>query len=121
MYDGATYFAWFVIALLCSIAVGMIVWLGSLPKKIADRRNHPQAEAINALSWFGLFLGGFGWVVAFVWALLRSDSWGHAATPNPLISNSRADALASENATLHAKIAELEKRLADAERTEDQT
>ena len=68
MYDFATYFAWFVLALLFLIAVAFIVWLGSLPKKIATRRNHPQADAINVCSWIGLAAGGAGWVIALIWA-----------------------------------------------------
>ncbi len=54
MYDLATYFAWFVLALLFCLAIAMIVAIGSLPKKIATQRHHPQVAAINAASWIGL-------------------------------------------------------------------
>ena len=97
MIDGPTYFAWFVLALLFLVAVGVIVWLGSLPGKIAQRRQHPQADAINALSWFGLLMGGLGWVIAFVWALYRPTE---QAPP------------------LEEKVAELESRLAKLESKE---
>ncbi|EMI53954.1 DUF3302 domain-containing protein [Rhodopirellula sallentina] len=80
MYDGATYFAWLVLAILFFTAVGLIVWLGSLPKKIALKRNHPQVDAINACSWIGLALGGIGWPVAFVWALVNFH--GRQVKPN---------------------------------------
>ncbi len=73
MYDLATYFAWFVLALLFCVAIAIIVAVGSLPKKIAIRRNHPQVAAINAASWIGLALFGLGWPIAFVWAFLRTD------------------------------------------------
>ena len=56
MYDGFTYFAWLVLAILFLVAVAIIVALGSLPKKIATGRNHPQVDAINACSWIGLAL-----------------------------------------------------------------
>lgn len=78
MYDFATYFAWFVLAVLLFVIVAVIVALGSLPKKIALKRNHPQVEAINAASWIGLALGGIGWPIAFVWAFVRSGPAGHS-------------------------------------------
>lgn len=73
MVDFATVFAWFVIALIFAIAVAAIVALGSLPKKIAAKRGHPQVDAVNALSWMGLACGGIGWPIAFVWAFWRSE------------------------------------------------
>ena len=105
MYDGATYFAWFVIALLFFVAVGFIVWLGSQPKKIAMRRNHPQVDAINACSWIGLACGGVGWPVAFIWAFLRSGSVGYDSADNETQLTSQ---LRSEIEVLKAKVAELE-------------
>ena len=77
MIDGATLFAWFVMAFLFLILVWGIVFVGSLPRKIALQRNHPQVDAINAASWIGLFLGGIGWIIAFVWAFLRTGPIGH--------------------------------------------
>ncbi|TWT37313.1 Inner membrane protein YiaW [Posidoniimonas corsicana] len=106
MPDGATYFAWFILTLLAGVAVGLIVWLGSLPGAIAARRNHPQADAINALSWFGLLLGGLGWVLAFVWALYR-PAGGAAADPDAL------SRLRGETDALKQRVAELESRLAE--------
>ena len=49
--------------------------IGSLPARIARRRQHPQVDAINAMAWLGLILtGGIGWGLALVWALVRHDS-----------------------------------------------
>ena len=64
--DFATYFAWFVIAVLFFVIVAAIVALGSLPGNIAKQRNHPHATAINAASWIGLALGGITWPLAFI-------------------------------------------------------
>ncbi|MCP4468651.1 MAG: DUF3302 domain-containing protein, partial [Halieaceae bacterium] len=77
MIDGLTYFAWAVMAIMLVIVTTLFVFLGSLPKKIADKHNHPQADAINAASWLGLFLGGIGWPLARVWAYTRSGHAGH--------------------------------------------
>ena len=56
----------------CFVWPSDVVAVGSLPKKIAIQRNHPQVAAINAAGWT-LALGGLGWPIAFVWAFLRTD------------------------------------------------
>lgn len=117
MVDIATLFAWFVLALLFAVGVGLIVWLGSLPGKLAVQRNHPQINAINALSWFGLLFGGVGWVVAFVWSLLRSGPLGYdgkidqnAVTPMNTVERDRIERLNAEVERLRAKVSELEQQ-----------
>ncbi len=84
MIDLPTIFAWFVMALLFCVSVTLVVLLGSLPKKIALKRNHPQVDAINAASWIGLACGGIGWPIAFVWAFLRSGTSSHSAPEEKL-------------------------------------
>ena len=102
--DGATIFAWFVMILLFAVFVWIIVALGSLPKKIAVQRNHPQADAINAASWIGLALAGIGWPVAFVWAFLRSGKIGYGPDSSPA-------QIHDENARLQQRVAQLESEL----------
>ncbi len=79
MMDIPTLIAWLVIALLFCVLVSLVVFLGSLPKRIALKRNHPQVDAINAASWIGLACGGIGWPIALVWAFLRVGSASHRA------------------------------------------
>jgi H+/Cl- antiporter ClcA len=67
-------FALIVIALLVGVAIWLVVLLGSLPGNIARSRNHPQAEAITALSWVGLITIGLSWFVAMVWAYYKPDA-----------------------------------------------
>ena len=104
MIDGATYFAWFVLAFLFLVMVWLIVFLGSLPKKIAAKRNHPQVEAINAASWIGLALAGVGWPIAFVWAFLHSGPIGSSGGVTQ-------DPLGGDVTQLRNRIAELESEL----------
>lgn len=108
-YDGFTYFAWLVIALLFLAVVVFIVWLGMQPGKIARKRNHPQAAAIEACSWLGLFGGGVGWAIAFVWAYLKSGPVGADEQ-----SSSGDRQVSAEVEKLKRRIAELEKQLAAA-------
>src|SRR4029078_7453588 len=51
-------------------AVGIAVfWLVHiLPEKIAEKKHHPQAKAIQCLCLLSLFFGGLLWRVAWLWA-----------------------------------------------------
>jgi len=63
-------FAFLVFAVLILVAVIIIVSLGKLPGQLARKWGHPQAPAINALSWIGIATGGLLWPIAFVWAFV---------------------------------------------------
>ena len=56
------------LAALVSIAV---VKLGPLPGQIAQRRGHPQADAIRIAGWIGIITLGFLWPFALIWAYTR--------------------------------------------------
>ena len=59
------------------LLVLLLIWLytvvAKIPGETARERNHPQAEAINVLGWIGLLLGVAPWLVALVWAYVRTD------------------------------------------------
>jgi hypothetical protein len=61
-------FALIVLLTLVATAIWLFVIIGRIPGRIARAANHPQAEAINLLGWFGLLAGGVGWVIALIWA-----------------------------------------------------
>jgi hypothetical protein len=61
-------FAFAVFAVLIFVGVIVVVNLGKLPGQLAHKWNHPQASAINAMSWVGIATGGLLWPVAFIWA-----------------------------------------------------
>lgn len=97
------YFAWFVFIVIIVSVVWVFVALAMLPGKIAKKRNHPQAEAINAAGWLGLLLTvGVVWALAVVWALMKP-------VVRPVDATSLDD---SEIDALKARIVELEVQLA---------
>ena len=64
-------------AILVSLVL-LLIWLytvlAKMPGEKARERNHPQAEAINVLGWIGLLLGVAPWLVALVWAYVKTDT-----------------------------------------------
>ena len=64
-WDYVTFAAFFVIGVG---AVGSLVLILGLPGRIAISRNHPEAEAVNLMSWLG-FLAVVPWVQALIWSL----------------------------------------------------
>ena len=64
-------FALIVFGVLIAVAILLVVKLGPIPGKIARKRGHPQADAINVLGWIGMVTLGLAWPVALVWAYTR--------------------------------------------------
>jgi CBS domain containing-hemolysin-like protein len=71
MDTAATCIAWFVIFV---VPIGAIVlfWLVHvLPEKIAEKRHHPQKDAIHTLCLLSLVFGGLLWPFAWLWAYMK--------------------------------------------------
>ncbi len=60
-----------ILVLLFLLAIWIYVEMAKFPGQKARERGHPQADAINVLSWVGLLSGAVPWVVALVWAHMR--------------------------------------------------
>ncbi|MHC5108932.1 MAG: DUF3302 domain-containing protein [Planctomycetota bacterium] len=102
MLNGA---ALFVIFFLIIVVAVVIVFLGSLPGKIAAKRGHHQVDAVNAASWMGLATGGLLWPLAFIWAFIRR--------PGDTAGGGGAGSSSSEElARLNARLAGLEATIA---------
>jgi hypothetical protein len=64
-YDYWT-FAFLVVAIVAFFYA--LIQIGGLPGKIAERRNHPHADAVKLVGWIGLFTV-FPWIHAIIWAI----------------------------------------------------
>jgi len=65
---------WVAIIVLIVVPAGVIIlfWLiHILPEKVAEKRHHPQKDAINTLCLLSLFFGGLLWPLAWLWAYSR--------------------------------------------------
>ena len=86
-------FAFLVFAVLIFVGVVVVVSLGKLPGQLAQKWGHPQANAINAMSWIGIATGGLLWPVAFIWAF--TTPFG---TKSAIENDVQADGSADPNA-----------------------
>ena len=96
---GLDIFTFVVMAVLLAVTAVAVAMLGAMPGKIARRRAHPQAEAINVCGWLGIITLGLAWPVAFVWAYTRPAGGG----------------MGQENTGVEQTVAELSERLSVAE------
>ena len=63
--------AWVVI-IVVPIGVIVLFWLVHImPEKIAEKRHHPQKDAINTLCLLSLAFGGMLWPLAWLWAYTK--------------------------------------------------
>jgi CBS domain containing-hemolysin-like protein len=67
----ASVIAWVVICFV-PIVVIVLFWLVHvLPEKIAEKRHHPQKDAIHTLCLLSLAFGGLLWPLAWLWAYTK--------------------------------------------------
>lgn len=61
-------FAWIVLLVLIATLVAVIVALGVMPGRIAQKRGHPWAQAVAVGSWASLLFGFVFWPLVLIWA-----------------------------------------------------
>ena len=64
----AGYLAIFVLFFVPALLIYLFWMIHILPEKIAERRGHPQADAIKTLCLLSLVFGGLLWPLAWLWA-----------------------------------------------------
>ncbi len=63
--------AWFVLIVMPPVGIGLFWMVHVLPQKAAEKRHHPQKEAIHVLCLLSLVFGGLLWPIAWLWAYSR--------------------------------------------------
>jgi CBS domain containing-hemolysin-like protein len=106
-----------IVAPLVGIAVFWLVHI--LPEKIAEKRQHPQAKAIQCLCLLSLVFGGLLWPLAWLWAYSKpvlyqlaygTDKVAHGHTEPDRSASTPSES--KELQQLRQRVAELESRLA---------
>ena len=67
----ADYIAVFVLLFVPALLLYLFWMVHILPEKIAERRGHPQFEAIRTLCLLSLVFGGLLWPIAWLWAYTK--------------------------------------------------
>lgn len=74
--DVAAFFlAWFIVIVFPVAGTILFLMVHMLPEKIAERRHHPQKEAIKTLTILSLIFGGMLWPICWLWAYVRPTSY----------------------------------------------
>jgi CBS domain containing-hemolysin-like protein len=63
--------AWVVLFIAPLAAIGIFLIIHILPEKIAEKKKHPQLDAIKTLCLLSLFFGGMLWPLAWLWAYTK--------------------------------------------------
>jgi CBS domain containing-hemolysin-like protein len=63
--------AWVVLFIAPLAAIGIFLIIHILPEKIAEKKQHPQLDAIKTLCLLSLVFGGMLWPLAWLWAYTR--------------------------------------------------
>jgi hypothetical protein len=98
-----------------------------LPEKIAEKKKHPQAKAIQVLCLLSLVFGGMLWPLAWLWAYSKPvlykmaygtdvDEAHDGASSEPPEAAASPDAARREIGELRARLASLEARLGEEAR-----
>jgi CBS domain containing-hemolysin-like protein len=67
----ATVLAVFIIIAVPIVGIALFWLVHVLPEKIAEKRQHPQKEAIHVLCLLSLVFGGLLWPLAWLWAYTK--------------------------------------------------
>jgi hypothetical protein len=107
-----------IVAPVVGITVFLLVHI--LPEKIAEKKQHPQAKAIQCLCLLSLAFGGMLWPIAWLWAytkpVLHKMAYGTDRVAHG--QETTGQDAASEVDQLRRRISELESRLAGASSAE---
>ena len=112
--------AWVVLIFAPIAGIGIFLLVHILPEKIAEKKQHPQAKAIQVLCLLSLAFGGLLWPMAWLWAYSKPVLYkmaygtdqvphGHEAEAAPPSSDDEA---VQELKLLRERLAALEAKLA---------
>ena len=115
---------WIVLVIAPIVGIAVFLLIHILPEKIAERRQHPQAKAIQCLCLLSLVFGGLLWPLAWLWAYSKPVLYKLAYGTDKVAHGHDETAPATEQPEteevrqLRKRVAELETRLRDKTGTE---
>jgi len=117
--------AWAVLVIVPIVGIAAFWLVHILPEKIAEKKQHPQAKAIQTLCLLSLVFGGLLWPLAWLWAYSKPVFYkmaygtdqvahSHEDTPQPASDKDEAEELKQ----LRKRVAELESKQAGKSATD---
>ena len=107
--------SWVVLIIAPIIGVVAFWMVHILPEKIAEKRKHPQAKAIQCVCLLSLCFGGLLWPFAWLWAytkpVLHKMAYGTDVDESHGHGGEEAPGEEKEIGTLRARVAELEAKI----------
>ncbi|AQW89551.1 DUF3302 domain-containing protein [Elizabethkingia anophelis] len=64
----ADFASWLILLLLPAAGIYFFWKVHIYPEKVAEKKNHPQLNAIKSMCLLSLIFGGLLWPVALIWA-----------------------------------------------------
>jgi CBS domain containing-hemolysin-like protein len=106
---------WVVLVVAPVVAIAVFLLIHILPEKIAEKKQHPQAGAIQCLCLLSLAFGGLLWPLAWLWAytkpVLYKSAYGTDKVPHGH-DDAAPEPDAAEVGRLRQQVTELEAKLA---------
>jgi hypothetical protein len=115
----ANVLAWIVLIIVPIVGITVFWLVHILPEKVAEKKRHPQAKAIQVLCLLSLVFGGLLWPLAWLWAYSKPVMY-KMAYGTDLADHEHGEAAAGTPAedapgAAHEEIARLRERLAHLE------
>ena len=63
-----------VLIIMIVLALYVVWFIGGMPGRVAEERNHPKAQAIKVGGWATLIFGVVGWPWVLMWAYSHTPS-----------------------------------------------
>ena len=103
------YLALVILILGLTLVFYAFIYIHDLPYKIAEKRHHPQAEAIHVACWLSLFTLHALWPFVYIWACMHPKTEEDAARGKaaPFVGRGGADG----QTDLAIRLGRLEQRL----------
>jgi hypothetical protein len=66
------YIAFALMAFMVAVGIGVLVFIGSWPGRVAAKRKHPYLSAVSVGGWVTLIAGGIFFPLVVIWAYAGS-------------------------------------------------
>jgi len=104
--------AWIVLIVAPIVGITVFLLVHILPEKIAEKKQHPQAKAIQCLCLLSLVFGGLLWPLAWLWAYSKPVMY-KLAYGTDKVAHGHDDAPAEKDEA--AELKQLRQRVAELE------